>query len=190
MQPITVDAQVSLQPVMVADAAEIFALVDSNRLHLRQWLPWVDATTTLTDMQKFLADASQDNKQGRDATFCVVHAASKVGICSLNAINKSPGQARIGYWLAEDYCGQGIMSRSVNSLCQFGFAVLKLHTLILCAAEHNEKSRAIAERLGFSNTRKIMAAEDLYGEEVNHIRYALTLSQFEKNDYDPSNYSA
>ncbi len=190
MQPITVDTQISLQPVEVADAPEIFALVDSNRLHLRQWLPWVDATATLADMQKFLDTAAQDNAQGCDATFCILYSGEKVGICSLNAINKPDKQARIGYWLAESHCGQGVMTRSVYGLCELGFRVLQLHTLVLCAAEQNHKSRAIAERLGFRNTRKIMAAEDLYGEDVNHIRYALTLTDFKQQHYDPSDFSA
>ena len=28
----------------IEDAAETYAVVDANRAHLRQWLPWVDKT--------------------------------------------------------------------------------------------------------------------------------------------------
>ncbi|MCP8899524.1 GNAT family N-acetyltransferase [Gilvimarinus xylanilyticus] len=190
MEPIAIDAQLSLRPVARDDASTLFALVESNRLYLRQWLPWVDATASIDDMQGFLLSVTKDADLGTDITLAITLDDKVVGICSLNAINTRPGQARIGYWLAENYCGSGIMTRSVNALCHYGFATLKLHTLVLCAAEHNQKSRAVAERLGFHLSRKIMAAEDLYGESINHIRYTLNPTQHRQSTYDPRHYSA
>ena len=38
-----------LRPVAVADAAEILALVDANREHLAEWLPWVKYVNAVAD---------------------------------------------------------------------------------------------------------------------------------------------
>lgn len=190
MEPIPIDRQLSLRPVTCDDASTLFERVESNRLHLRQWLPWVDTTVSIEDMQGFLLSVTEDAELGTDITLAIILSDAVVGICSLNAINTPPGHARIGYWLAENYCGRGIMTRSVRAMCGYGFTQLDLHTLVLCAAEHNQKSRAVAERLGFYPSRKIMAAEDLYGESINHVRYTLNPTQHRQHSYDPGHHSA
>jgi hypothetical protein len=34
-----------LRSIQLADAQELFALIDANRSYLRQWLPWLDVVT-------------------------------------------------------------------------------------------------------------------------------------------------
>lgn len=36
---------------------ELFQLVDTNREHLREWLPWIDANTSPTDTESFVNSA-------------------------------------------------------------------------------------------------------------------------------------
>lgn len=163
--------RISLHPLSQEHCSALFQVIDHNRLHLRRWLPWVDDTDSEDRLTDFIRHTTADTASVTLVIFCHRNIA---GVCSLNALHKQPGQARVGYWLAEEYCGQGIMTRALMGLIQFAYKSLNLKELILCAAEHNKKSRSLAERVGFKATRKIMDAEDLYGEMVNHIRYVHT----------------
>jgi len=43
------DEQSELRLLQPHQAVALFALTDTNRKHLRRWLPWVDGNTTLKD---------------------------------------------------------------------------------------------------------------------------------------------
>jgi ribosomal-protein-serine acetyltransferase len=55
----------------------------------------------------------------------------------------------IGYWLAEDYQGRGIMTDCVRMLVDFCFNELDLNRVYITCGFGNKKSRAIPELLGF-----------------------------------------
>ena len=38
----------------VNEAEEIFGVVERNRAYLREWLPWVDFTTSPEDLRRFI----------------------------------------------------------------------------------------------------------------------------------------
>ena len=45
---------ITLETPTLDDSAELFAVIDTNRAHLRQWLPWLDGTNTVEDEVGFL----------------------------------------------------------------------------------------------------------------------------------------
>lgn len=155
------------------DAPALFALIEANRLYLRQWLPWLDETTSLADCEAFIALTRQESAAVIAYTFAIKLDGKLIGICSLDAIDGKSGRAKIGYWLAEEHTGQGIMTRCVRQLCNLAFHQLHLRQLHINCAEGNRKSRALAGRLGFRLRYKIPRAEDLYGEWVDHLRYIM-----------------
>lgn len=62
----------SLRPLSLADADELFALTDANRAYLLQWLPWPDTVKSADDtrsfIQSFLRQGAEN--QGFGATIC------------------------------------------------------------------------------------------------------------------------
>ena len=59
--------------------------------------------------------------------------------------------AELGYWLAEDFWGKGIMTRAVQQICAEGFA--RWGGLVRIHAEpfaHNAASRRVLEKAGFT----------------------------------------
>src|SRR5580692_238265 len=51
------------------DAATIFTAVDRDRAHLREWLPWVDATRSVAEIQAFLLRAQAQFDEGLGPNF-------------------------------------------------------------------------------------------------------------------------
>ena len=62
MPSLRIDDDVVLKILEPEDADLLFALIDSNRLYLRQWLPWVDTNTTLENSKLFILSTQEQHK--------------------------------------------------------------------------------------------------------------------------------
>ena len=49
-----IDKELQLRMLQEADNGDVFRLVDSNRQHLREWLPWLDANTGPEHTHQFI----------------------------------------------------------------------------------------------------------------------------------------
>ena len=54
----------------------------------------------------------------------------------------------IGYWVRQTCQRQGIATRAVQSIAEYGFGQLKLTRLEIVAPEQNVPSRRVAEKVG------------------------------------------
>ncbi len=168
------DGDVELRRVAPKHAEALFALVEQDRARLREWLPWIDNTKTANDTKTFIKIIK---KKGE-----VVHVIFKnkelVGIIGLHKINKNNRKATIGYWLAKNAEGQGIMTRAVRLILQYAFNELHLHRVVIDCATENNKSCAIPERLGFTKEGQMRDAEWLYDHFVDLKRYSILEHEF------------
>ena len=88
--------------------------------------------------------------------------------------------ASLGYWLSADKQGEGIVTEAANALTRHAFEVLDANRVEIRAAEFNHKSRAIPERLGFTQEGILRDKENLYGNYVDHVMYSMLHSEFER----------
>ncbi len=176
-----VDDRIELRSLQFTDAEELFALTEANRYYLRAWLPWLDATNSVADTEKFIEYilASLANNRGLTATIC--YESSMIGMVGYNQIDRQNRIGYIGYWLAKDYQGKGIMTNSCRAIIDYGFTTLDLNRLVITCATENKSSRAIPNRLGFIHEGTIRDAEWLYDRFVNHEIYALLNRDWRSN---------
>lgn len=155
------------------EEAEIqYRLVDQNRLHLRQWLAWVDGTTSAKAIMGYIESTLEhvESNQGVQAGIWYNHEL--VGIIGHHQIDWKNHHTSIGYWLSQDQTGKGIMSRACEAFVGFSLKDLGLHRVEIRCAHHNDKSRAIPERLGFVKEGLIREVEWLYDHYVDHVVYS------------------
>jgi predicted acetyltransferase len=88
-------------------------------------------------------------------------------------MKKANNSGMVGYWLAENEQGGGIMTDCVRCLVTYGFNSLSLNRIYIHCAEGNKKSRAIPERLGFTLEGVFGDGECLYGEYFDLTVYAM-----------------
>ncbi len=127
------------------DAAEIYALVDRNRDHLDPWFPWVGSSKGPESHLAFIRSVQADEASA-DGNGLYVDGALVGGI-GLSVHTLANG-GEIGYWLDALYQGRGLVTRGCRAFLDFGFGDLGLHRIQITAAVHNDRSRAVAERLG------------------------------------------
>jgi ribosomal-protein-serine acetyltransferase len=174
-----IDESTSLRVLREADAAELFALTDSNRSHLRLWLPWVDAVTCQQDTHAYLGTVVAQREAGLGPVFGILRAQILAGVVGFHPLDRFNRIGEIGYWLAERHQGHGVMTRSCRFLVRYGFHTLDLNRIQIPAATQNRRSRAIPERLGFKFEGILRERENLYGTFVDHAMYALLRSEFD-----------
>ena len=69
-----------------------------------------------------------------------------VGFVNSDFVNH---RTEIGYWLLPEYQRQGIMTRSVRTLCRWAVEARLMHRIQIRCAVKNYSSNAIPRRLGF-----------------------------------------
>lgn len=139
----------TLHPATVEDADESFAVVDAERDRLREWLPWVDHTTSPDDTRSFFEAVAQLDASGESLHTVVRLDDRLIGHADLR-MTRLQCTGEVGYWLSAAAVGKGVMTRVVAQLLDVGFGPLGLHRIQLQAATGNTRSRAIAERLGMT----------------------------------------
>jgi ribosomal-protein-serine acetyltransferase len=167
--------------IQLTDAEELFALTDANRLYLRQWLPWLDAIAQVDDTKDFILRTLKQfiDHEGLVAAIC--YGGKIVGLIGFNRIEQQDRIGYVGYWLAESHTGKGIMTKSCQSLINYGFTTLKLNRIVITCATENQRSRAIPLRLGFQHEGVAREAEWLYDRFVDHDIYALLAKDWKRS---------
>lgn len=161
------------------DAAEIFALTDSNREHLRRWLPWLDHCRTVADTLANINSSLHQVSEGTGLGLTVRWDGQIVGLLSFNYIDKFNHVGQLGYWLGAAFQGHGLMTKACGALVDYGFEKFGMNRQTISAATGNLRSRAVAERLGFTLEGVAREAEWLYGRPVDHAIYALLRSEWD-----------
>lgn len=177
MVVIPVDTGLVLRQIETQDAEELFAVADRNREQLREWLPWLDHTTEVAATAAFISHTQQVAAAGTGLHCVIVHEGRIVGTCSYNRIEAVHRRACIGYWLASEYQGRGIMSRAVSAFVANGFSSLGLNRQAIACATGNRASAAVAERCGFRFEGILREAEYLHDRFVDHRLYSQLRSE-------------
>ncbi|WP_404450664.1 GNAT family N-acetyltransferase [Virgibacillus necropolis] len=174
-----IDDDLTLKLMELDDAKELFNLTDASREYLREWLPWVDGTTTVDDSRGFIEHTLRGFKDKKSMTMAIRYKGKLVGTAGFNSLDWSNKIACIGYWLGENYQGNGIMTRVTHHLTDYAFTVLDFNRVDIRAAHENTKSQSIPKRLGFVEEGQIRQAEWLYDHYVDHVVYGMLASEWE-----------
>ena len=173
-----ISSELSLKVLRPYEAGAVFSLVKNNRQHLRQWMPWVDATRSPIDSRRFLELSYAGFLRGEGFSYGIRFEDNLVGLVGFHGFDRVNKVTSLGYWLAKDYCGRGIMRQSVAACLEFAFREMEMNRLYVRCAEGNERSKNIPRSLGFSFEGVQREAEWLYDHYVNLEVYSLLAAEW------------
>ena len=159
--------ELELRALTAADVDEVHALVEGNRDHLAAWMPWA-AGQQREGTENYLRGAEQKRERGEALDFAIVLDGRIAGCAGFPIIDPYARAGIIGYWLAREHEGRGLVTRAVSALIDHGFGELGLHRVQISAATDNVRSRAVPERLGFTQEGVLREAE-LVGDEYQDL---------------------
>ncbi len=164
-----------------SDAPELFKVVDSNRQHLREWLPWLDRNTEEAHSLEFIRSTIDQYRNGQGFVCGIFDSTGLVGTCGYHPIVAPRSEATIGYWLSEAALGKGLVTRATEILIDYAFNQLKLKKVCIPVAVGNHRSRAVCDRLALDNEGIRTDAEYLYGVYVDHVLYYTTPDHWKRD---------
>ena len=173
MQRHQINPGLELRLLQLPDAPTLFALVAANRKSLREWLPWVDATTKLAHSQKFITEALRDREKTRAFAAGIWSSGQLVGVIWHNRIDWANRVAFPAYWLVPEAQGRGIMAACCQAVIAHAFTQLRVDRVIVAVATENHRAHALARRLGFTPISTLKKAEWLYDHFVDHQIYQI-----------------
>uniref|UniRef100_UPI003217AD7E GNAT family N-acetyltransferase n=1 Tax=uncultured Draconibacterium sp. TaxID=1573823 RepID=UPI003217AD7E len=146
MKHIRINDKIRLERIQLSMAQIIFNTIDSDREHLREWLPFIDQTKQISDTEAFITSVADNKKDSIYTIWYKEEFAGLIGFKDTDLVNK---KTEIGYWLASKMQGKGIITLCVEKLIAYAFKNKKLNRIQIKVAEKNNKSAAIPKKLGF-----------------------------------------
>ena len=163
--PLSDDAE--LRRLTPDDAEELHALVERNRAHLARWMPWA-AEQTLEGTTRFIRTAEQRQAENNGLEAAILLEGRIVGAAGFPGVDWVARATSIGYWLDEEHQGRGLMTLAVRAMIDHAFGEWRLHRVEIQTAVDNQRSRAVAERLGFTQEGVLREAE-LIGDRYHDL---------------------
>ncbi len=149
MGHIRVNKNIRLESLNLSMAAIIFETIDRDRQYLKQWLPFVNFTHEMSDTEKFIQNVVNQPQPAQNEVYSIWYNEEFAGLIGFKDTDWINHKTELGYWIAEKMQGRGIISSCVKELVRFSFKKLKLNRVQIKVAVGNEKSGAVAKRLGF-----------------------------------------
>jgi ribosomal-protein-serine acetyltransferase len=159
-------------------ANDAFAVTDANREFLRKWLPWVDSTISVDNTRQFVDATLKQYADNDGVQMGIWYNGEFCGACGYHYWDFVSKKTEIGYWLAEAYTGKGIMSRCVQALVDYAFAVQGLHRVEIMCATANHASCAIPQRLGFKQEGVIRSGSKVNNEYQDIYVYGILADEW------------
>ncbi|HEV2889922.1 MAG TPA: GNAT family protein [Frankiaceae bacterium] len=177
MFSLRVDDEVELELAEMHHAQELFDLTDRNREHLAPWMPWAATTTSVADTTAFLTFIRGEYAAGRAFHANVRYRGAIVGGMGLHDMRPTDGTVELGYWLDEGHVGKGITTRATRALVTAVFAQGYVRVAIKAAVD-NVRSRAVAERLGFTFEGVERMAAKVGDKHHDHAVYSMLAAEW------------
>jgi ribosomal-protein-serine acetyltransferase len=163
-------------------SATVFALADRERQRLRQWLPWVDATTSEDDILAFIRRTLEQFANNNGFAAGIWEHGRFVGNIGLHPIDWRNRRVEIGYWLGSEFEGRGIITEACLAVVNHLFVELELHRIEILCASANAKSIAVPRRLGFAYEGVRRQMQLLHGRYVDLEVYVMLRTDWRTNN--------
>ncbi|HEY0320755.1 MAG TPA: GNAT family N-acetyltransferase [Pyrinomonadaceae bacterium] len=168
-------------------------MIETERLVLRQFTP--DDLDELVQLRadplvmRYIGDQSREKVEQR-LRYYISHYESHglgmwavidkstgamVGWCGLIFLDETP-EVEVGYGVARDYWGRGLMTEAARASLRYGFERAGLERIVAVAMPENVASRRIMEKLGMHYEKNVHH----YGHDL--VYYAIEREAFRLDD--------
>jgi [ribosomal protein S5]-alanine N-acetyltransferase len=136
-----------LREITYDDTASIFRNFSNPKV--AKWF-FEQPHTDIEETKKFVDQFIADFKQGKGLTWAITLKENNqcIGTCGYGEVEIGD-RGEIGFDLAEEYWGKGLMSEGLIAVLNYGFSVLKIRKVEAHTYAYNVRARHLLEKLGF-----------------------------------------
>ena len=149
----------------------------ANNLNIAKWLTnQFPFPYTSEDGKNYLNFIEKDNPTKAFAIEVNGEAVGSIGIFPQSDIHEK--NAEIGYWLAEKYWGEGIMTKAIQEIVTYEFQTFDIVRIFARPFSNNLKSQRVLEKAGFELEAKLKKALFKNEEFIDELIYAKLNDRF------------
>lgn len=167
-----------LRPWLLSDAEAVAIAADNPNIaaNLRNVFP---SPYTLVDAEWFVGDCIAQGEERRFMRAIVIDgkASGSVGVFVQDDVYEKT--AELGYWLAEDHWGKGVMTEAVRQICREAFERFDILRIYAEPFADNLGSRRVLEKAGFTCEGTMRNGVYKNGRVHSYCMYALLQEEME-----------
>lgn len=160
-----------IRPYRKSDA-EVATKNLQNR-KITKWLSSVPEPYHLRDAKSWIAATIKEHrkKQPGSITWVIEKEGQMIGAIGVSSI--TPGhKASVGYWIAEENWGQGVVTEVLKKVSTFVFQEFKLVRLEARVFKGNKGSARVLEKNGFLHEGLVRKGEKKYNRVIDYDLFA------------------
>jgi RimJ/RimL family protein N-acetyltransferase len=163
------DDGVVVRRYVEADIPVLVEVVNTNLEHLAGWMPWAQEPATLDAQHSWFRETEKHWAEGTDFTYGVFGPDGRLVGGTGFHVRNGPGALEIGYWLAADAVGRGLMTRVADALTKAAATVPGVTRVEIHCDAANVRSAAVPERLGYAVVRVEEREVEAPAESGRHL---------------------
>lgn len=176
---IHIDKNIKLEITSEKFTMPLFQVINNNRAHLSEFLPWVENMQSIEDVSSYLLTCEHLYENKKEVSFIILVNEKPVGRIGLHHLHLHNKMGSIGYWIDKNEAGKGIITQSCIKLIDYGFEQLNLNRIELKAAVKNRRSQAIAEKLYFKKEGTLREAEFVNNRFTDLFLYSMLKNEWQ-----------
>ena len=160
-----------LRRLSAEDVLEIFALRSDK--DVMKYIPRPLAKS-IEDAQAHISliDEKIENNEGINWAITLKDNPKLIGIIGHYRIKPEHFRAEIGYMLLPEYQGKGIISEAIKEVVNYGFEVMKLHSIEAIIDPENHASEKVLQKNGFVKEAHLKENEYYEGRFLDTVIYS------------------
>ncbi|HEA15055.1 MAG TPA: N-acetyltransferase [Pseudoalteromonas prydzensis] len=138
---------ITLKPLDISFAAELYHVITGSRENLSQFLPWVDDVIDVNSTKRYIYERLHSNKAGSQ-WFAIYVQQRLSGVFGIKHIDPDSKVAECGYWLADFARGQGVITQVLAKMVPYIKKHSHANAIEFCCLEENLASIKVVQRAG------------------------------------------
>jgi ribosomal-protein-serine acetyltransferase len=177
-----ISAEIELRLLEERHAEQVFDLIVEDR----ERHPELDKNLSLDDVKKKIKRDLALFADNKGLNVGVWEQGILAGTVRYHEIDWSNKSTELGYSVGGAFEGRGLITKTCRVLIDYAFEELGLNRIAISCAVENQKSRAVAERLGFTQEGILRQSEWLQDRFTDMAVYGLLASEWRAKNISSS----
>jgi ribosomal-protein-serine acetyltransferase len=174
---IQVNEETQLRLLEERHVEEYFALIERNKEHLHEWVAVEAYEGSVETLRAYVKQRLLQFVNGEGYHLGIWYQDALVGVLDYR-LNWRRRKVELGYWIGATMQGKGLVIRACRTMVRHAFEEHEVHKVEISCATDNTRSRAVAERLGFTQEGILRQTDRLHGRYVDGVFYGLLVDEW------------
>ncbi|HUQ33243.1 MAG TPA: GNAT family N-acetyltransferase [Pyrinomonadaceae bacterium] len=164
-----VDSHSELRTLEERHAELLFVLVEQNR----ERHPEIPQLYSLEDARIYIKRDLALFAENKGLGIGIWYQGDLAGVVRYHEIDWTNRSTELGYWLGAAFEGKGLVTTACRVMIDHAFNELGLNRVVISCASENQRSRAIAVNLGFTQEGILRQSDWLKDGFVDQVVYGI-----------------